>query len=231
MKLYFPLAFSLITIGLTSCNNNDNVVLKSSSDTLSWAMGMSLAQTTQSGIYQFNEELVQKAFENTLKNGKQPINTEEYEAAVQYIGFLAETQQRNKAKEASSQANVSQEEYFAQLTSNNPNIKKAPEGFYYEQLTSGHGPNAKVGQRIRFDFKGTEMISGNLIEQTYGVGDPIIHVLGRPMFEGLIAGMQLMNAGSKYRFYFPHELVTGTNGIPPYTPVTYEVEIHEIYKD
>ena len=51
------------------------------------------------------------------------------------------------------------------------------------------------------------------------------------MFQGLLLGMQLMNAGSKYRFYFPHQLVTGATGIPPYTPVSYEVELHEIYND
>ena len=113
----------------------------------------------------------------------------------------------------------------------NPNIHKAPEGYYYEVLQEGRGPKAKEGLRVRFDFKGTEMQSGNLIEQTYGVREPVIHVLGHPMFEGLIYGLQLMNAGSKYRFYFPYQLVSGANGIPPHTPVIYEVELHEIYND
>ena len=81
------------------------------------------------------------------------------------------------------------------------------------------------------DFKGINMANNQVIEETYGHREPIIHTLDRPMFQGLLSGFQLMNTGSKYRFYFPHQLVTGANGIPPYTPVIYEVELHEIYND
>ena len=87
------------------------------------------------------------------------------------------------------------------------------------------------GKRLEFDFKGTNMFTGELIEQTYGKRGSVIHVLGNPMFEGLIEGMQYMRAGSKYRFYFPHEKVTGAKGVPPLTPVIYEIELHTIFED
>ena len=228
MRHHLPLALALTALVFASCNNSENVVLKNQADTLSWAMGMSLAETVQSGFYQFDEKLIQKAIANTLKDGKQPLSNEEYREALMYINFLAQTYEHNQSKKAETEANSSQEQLFAQLAKN-PNIHKAPEGYYYEVLQEGHGPKAKEGLRVRFDFKGTEMQSGNLIEQTYGNREPIIHVLGRPMFEGLIYGMQLMNAGSKYRFYFPYQLVSGANGIPANTPVIYEVELHEIF--
>ena len=138
---------------------------------------------------------------------------------------------RKQAQSASQSASAQQQQFFERLVAENPNVKQAPKGYYYEVLRNGSGPRAQLGKRIRFDFKGTEMISGRLIEQTYGVREPIIHVLEQPMFEGLLDGLQLMNAGSKFRFYFPFQLVTNANGIPPYTPVIYEVELHEIYND
>ena len=230
MKHHLPLALALTALVFASCNNNENVVLKNQSDTLSWAMGMSLAQTVQSGFYQFDEKVIQKAIANTLKDGKQPLSNEEYQEALMHINYLAQSYQHDQSKKADAEASSSQEQLFAQLAKN-PNIHKAPEGYYYEVLQEGRGPKAKEGLRVRFDFKGTEMQSGNLIEQTYGVREPVIHVLGHPMFEGLIYGLQLMNAGSKYRFYFPYQLVSGANGIPPHTPVIYEVELHEIYND
>lgn len=230
MKHHLPLALALTALVFASCNNKENVVLKNQSDTLSWAMGMSLAQTVQSGFFQFDEKLIQEALQHSLKGGKQPLNNEEYQAALAFINVMAQAYQRDQSTKAETEASSSQEQLFAQLEKD-PDIHKAPEGYYYEVLQEGHGPKAQEGKRIRFDFKGTEMPSGRLIDQTYGTRDPIIHVLGHPMFEGLVSGIQLMNAGSKYRFYFPYQLVSGANGIPPHTPVVYEVELHEIYND
>ena len=108
-----------------------------------------------------------------------------------------------------------------------------PSGFYYEVLKPGKGANAQIGQRILFDYRSFLMFNGEPYDQTYGVRDPILHVVGRPMFQGLIDALQLMNAGSIYRFYFPYQLAfgeTGAGDIPGYTPFIYEVELHEIYE-
>ena len=100
-----------------------------------------------------------------------------------------------------------------------------------EVVKQGKGPKARFGDVVRFDYRGYNMITGELFDQTYGQRDPIDHVLGKPMFAGLIEGMQLMNAGSLYRLYVPSALAFGANGtqnIPPYTPVIYEIELHAI---
>ena len=226
------LAAAVLLLSLCSCGcHSEKKVLSNEQDTLSWAMGMSLAQTVQNGFYDFDEDVVRQAFQSTLKGNEQPLSPEAYQAACEYIGFLAQHHQRQQAQASAADADAKQQECFAKLEKENKNIIKTDEGFYYEVLRPGSGPNATEGLRIKFDFKGTNMLTSQLIEQTYGVREPVIHVLGRPMFPGLISGMKLMNAGSKFRFYFPYQLVTGANGIPPYTPVIYEVELHEIYND
>ncbi|MCQ2260625.1 MAG: FKBP-type peptidyl-prolyl cis-trans isomerase [Bacteroidales bacterium] len=224
------LAATLLILATTACNNNtEKVVLQNENDTLSWAMGMSLAQTAQN--FNFNQDLVQQAFESALSGQQQPLDQETYQAACQYIAFLAQQNAQQQAQASAQNADKLQEECFAKLIATNKNITKAPEGYYYEVLQQGHGPNAKVGQRVSFDFKGSNMLTGDIIEQTYGHRDPIIHNLDTPMFQGLVLGMQRMNAGSKYRFYFPYTLVQGANGVPQYTPVVYEIELHEIFLD
>ena len=221
-----------LTILLASCSTNpEKTVLHDQQDTLSWVMGMSLAQTAQSGFYQFDEDVIKKAFENTIAGGKQPIDDETYQSAREYITFLVEKHQHEQDQISSLHADSLQQEYFARLLAQKPNLKRASKGYYYEVLREGKGPRAQIGMRIKLDFKSTNMLTGDLIEQTFGTGHSIIHVLDSPMFEGLLDGMQLMNAGSLYRFYFPYQLVKGTNGVPPYTPVVYEVELHEIYND
>ena len=217
---------------LASCGNKtEKTTLRNQQDSLSWAMGMSLAQTAEGGFYNFNNDLILEAFQSSLKGEKQPLSQEAYSEACQYIAFLISQKEREIAQNNATSAEKQQEKLFADLLAKKPDLKKAPEGYYYEVLKEGHGPKATIGKRIRFDFKGINMANNQVIEETYGHREPIIHTLDRPMFQGLLSGFQLMNTGSKYRFYFPHQLVTGANGIPPYTPVIYEVELHEIYND
>lgn len=229
-KLLTTTLAAALLIALASCgSHSEKKALTSEQDTLSWAMGMSLAKTVQNGFYDFDEDIVRQAFESTLKGSEQPLDDETFQAALQCIGFLAQQGQQKQAQQAAQNSDAEQQKYFEKLEAENKNIVKADEGYYYEVLQAGHGPKAQYGQRVSFDFKGINMLTGEVIEQTYGNREPIIHVVGKPMFQGILLGLQQMNAGSKYRFYFPHQLVQGASGIPPYTPVIYEIELHEIF--
>ena len=222
----------LLALTLVSCGGKTETPdLRTQQDTLSWAMGMSLAQTADGGFYNFDKDLVVKAFESCIRGEKQPLTQQDYNDAVEYISFLVTMKNRQNAQSQAQTADQAEEALFAKLIKENPDLQKSPDGYYYQVLRQGHGPRATVGQRIRFDFKGVNLVNNQLIEQTYGKRESVVHVLGKPMFQGLLSGIQLMNAGSKYRFYFPYRLVAGANGIPPYTPVAYEVELHEIYND
>jgi FKBP-type peptidyl-prolyl cis-trans isomerase len=229
---FLLLAVATASLSILSCQSNtERATLNSQRDTLSWAMGMSLAETTKSNFYDFDEEVVLKAFKSFLAGREQPISQQEYEDACAYIGFLAAAESRRQDQQQSTDNAKRQEEAFAKLLAQKPDLKQAPQGFYYEVLREGKGPKATEGKRIEFDFKGINMFTGEVIEQTYGKRGSVVHVLGKPMFEGIFEGLQLMNAGSQFRFYFPFEKVVGARGIPPYTPVIYEVELHNIYND
>ena len=229
---FLLLAVATASFSILSCQSNtERATLNSQRDTLSWAMGMSLAETTKSNFYDFDEEVVLKAFKSILAGREQPISRQEYEDACAYIGFLAAAESRRQDQQQSTDNAKRQEETFAKLLAQKPDLKQAPQGFYYEVLREGKGPKATEGKRIEFDFKGINMFTGEVIEQTYGKRGSVVHVLGKPMFEGIFEGLQLMNAGSQFRFYFPFEKVVGARGIPPYTPVIYEVELHNIYND
>ena len=229
------LASAMAVISLVSCGSKgEKPVLNSERDTVSWVMGQSLAHAAQQGFYKFDEKVLAQAFEHTMNKGAQPLTEEEYNNVLQYINFLATAHDRETARNTVESAKESVSQYFEKLVKENPNVKKADEGFYYEVLREGKGPKAQLGQRVEFDYRGYHMLTGNLFDQTYGKRTSIIHVLGKPMFEGLQYGMQMMTAGSKYRFYFPQELAFGANGsegVPPYTALIYEIELHKIYLD
>lgn len=222
---------------LTACHpNTETPQLRTQTDTLSWALGENIAMTImQMPEDAIDNEVVMQAIRHTLADKEQPISDAVRQEALHRLILGQQTQQvQTRAQSTGNRADIDKQQkaYFDKLVKENPNIKQHPSGFYYEVLKSGKGPNAQIGKRIKFDYRSSLMLNGEPYDQTYGNRDPIIHVVGKPMFPGLLEGMQLMNAGSIYRFYFPYQLAFGEQGsgdIPGYTPFIYEVELHEIY--
>jgi FKBP-type peptidyl-prolyl cis-trans isomerase FklB len=213
--------------------------IKSIKDSISWAYGQYLALALQGEWFDtaFNHDLVLKAFAYTLEGGKQNLLPDDIARDIaQYVNLQYSTIMQHKARVMADNVDSLQNLFFANLVKNNPNVQKHEvEGmtFYYEVLTPGKGPKAHYAQRIEFDYRSYNLLTGNPIDQTYGNREPIIHVVGTPMFPGLIEGFQLMNEGSIYRFYFPYQLAFGAEGagdlIPPFTPVIYEIELHKLF--
>ncbi len=232
-KILIPLATTALLLTTGACNSKtENVVLANRQDTLSWAMGMSLAETAKADFFQFDQDMIQRAFESTLKGENQPLDEQAYRNACQQMSLLMMQQQRATAESSAKDAKVRQDEYFAKLVKEKrKDLKKSSAGFYYEVLKNGNGVKAKERERIKFDFQSFNALTGQTITKTYGNREPIVHVISSSMFPGLFEGLQMMSAGSKFRFYFPYELCQNVGDLPAYTPVIYEVELHEIFKD
>lgn len=240
MKTINTIAFAiLLTLTLSACKNDrSNVRLNDYRDSLSWVLGNAMGTEFQAlehyNNLDINKEIVKQAFANTIDSLQSPIS--DSMAQQIFLRFSTQVQKNNRANQQKTQSSVEEREqqYFEQLTKERPQVVKDKSGIYYEVLKEGKGRNAKVGDRVKFDYKGYNMLSGEMLDQTYGQRDPIMHVLGEPMFKGLIEGMKHMNAGSIYRIYIPNQMAFGAAGsasIPPYTPVIYDVELHQIYND
>lgn len=220
------------TMLATACTTGNTTVLDSRTDTLSWAMGENVALTLMQGqVVDIDYDVFCQAVRHTLDGTAQPLSDSAYSEAISYIMAMAQLQHMQQQKDQHNNVDALQEEYFKNLEQTNPKVKKHPSGFYYEVLREGHGPKVKYAQSVRFDYRSYLMLSGKPFDQTYDRRPPIDHVVGKPMFPGLIEGMQLMKAGSLYRFWFPYQLAFGEAGsepIPGFTPLIYEVEIHEL---
>lgn len=235
MNRHLTSCILLLALLMAACHQpTDTPQLNNRTDTLSWAMGENIALSLKEmkGV-KLDNEVVLQAIGHTLKGDPQPISDSILSEAMMYIVGQQQLTQMEQNRQTKQSVAQQQEEYFNKLTKGNPNVKKHPSGFYYELLKAGKGANAKMGQRVSFDYRSFLMFSGEPYDQTYGVRDPILHVVGRPMFPGLIEALQLMNTGSIYRFYFPYQLAFGEKGsgdIKGYTPFIYEVELHEIHE-
>lgn len=212
----------------------DTPELRDFNDTLSWIMGENLAlNLPEETFFDLDKEILAQAVAHTLKGLPQPIDDTTYDGGMQFIMMQNYAYQKGLEKKKKQNVDSIQNEFFRNLVATNNKVKRHPAGFYYEVVREGKGPNAQYAQRIRFDYR-SFTLDGKPFDQTYERRDPIIHVVGEPMFPGLIEGFQLMNAGSLFRFYFPYQMLAGdkTSGsVQAYTPMIYEIELHETYAD
>ncbi|MBP5535679.1 MAG: FKBP-type peptidyl-prolyl cis-trans isomerase [Bacteroidales bacterium] len=228
-RIALTVSIAAICAAMASCGAK-SPRLASNSDTLNWAIGMQTAQGLK-GLGQMgltvDNDIIIKAIQATLEGKASPLNDTQYYAALEQLNMLISLGQKQAQQRAVEEATAGEDDYFARLQKENPNVKKSKDGFYYEVLQAGHGPVCKYRQVVVFDYR-SFTIDGKEYDKTYGNRDPITHVVGEPMFQGLIQGLCLMNAGSKFRFYFPHETCMGANPDNPYTPMIYEIELHEV---
>lgn len=99
-------------------------------------------------------------------------------------------------------------------------------GLQYQVLTTGEGPKPTQADSVRTHYHGT-LINGSVFDSSYQRGEPAEFPVG-----GVIAGwteaLQLMNVGSKWRLFVPHELAygeQGVGGIPPCSVLVFDVEL------
>ena len=232
LKLTFVATAALI---LASCSGKSVPQLRNQQDTLSWAMGENIALSLQqmNGI-DLDNELVQQAIANTLGGGERVLSDSALSVAMDFIVGAQQVEMIKRSNELEKQVNQQQQQFFAQLEKDHPQVKKHPSGFYFEVLKEGTGRRPEYGERVSFDYRSFKMFTHEPWDQTYGKRDPILHSVGKPMFQGLVDGLQLMRAGSIYRFYFPYQLAFGVQGsgdIEGCMPFIYEVELHTVYDD
>lgn len=227
-------ACTIMIAGLGSCSKGKSTVkLETKNDTISWVMGESLARSLDKVDMDIDKEMARKAFESTLDGKEQPIDDETYQMVFDYINFMVMQNARNKQQQQMESGKKAEADYFANLEKK-AGIKKSDQGFYYEVVKSGSGPKAKFAQRVKFEYRSFFMLTGKPYDQTYGVREPLVTTVGNQLIPGLREGLQMMQAGSLYRFYLPNEMAYGAKGnndIPPFTPMIYEIELQEIYKD
>ena len=223
------MAAGTIAAGFVSCKNAAPT-LHSHSDSLNWVIGQSYALGLTASGLTIDKDMVLKAVEVTLDGGQQPMSDTAYDRLLVEVNTALALKQREKQQGMAENNRQRESEYFTKLQADNPNIKAAEQGFYYEVLQEGKGQRAKRGGVVTFDYRAF-FANGQVFDQTYGNREPIRKVVGDPMFMGMQEALTLMNAGSKYRFYFPSEKAfgpQGTDGIPPYSTMIYEVELHKV---
>jgi FKBP-type peptidyl-prolyl cis-trans isomerase FklB len=120
-------------------------------------------------------------------------------------------------------------EKFLEDNAKKDSVQVLSSGLQYIVLAQGTGPEPTSRDTVVVNYVG-KTIDGMEFDNSYRRGNPIeFNVSG--VIKGWTEGLQLMNVGSKYRFFIPYQLGYGEMGsqrIKPYSTLIFEVELLEI---
>jgi FKBP-type peptidyl-prolyl cis-trans isomerase len=194
-------------------------VLKSENDSLSYAIGLSVANFYQQQGIKLNVALVTKALSDIVAK-KKPLLTDDQANFV----FMCHSNPQLAGY-------VKEGEKFLEQNKKNKNIKITPSGLQYEVLKQGTGIKPNPTDTVTVNYLG-KLTNGNEFDNSYKRGAPASFALNG-VIKGWTEGLQLMPVGSKYRFYIPYQLGYGLNdmqAIPAGSVLIFEVELLNVKK-
>ncbi|MDR1113415.1 MAG: FKBP-type peptidyl-prolyl cis-trans isomerase [Bacteroidales bacterium] len=142
-----------------------------------------------------------------------------------------ETMQQNRQKQidAMKEQYRMQEDSLIQLCLKATKIttKPAESGLYIKTLKAGKGDAPKAGQTVAVHYTG-KFADGVVFDSSIERGEPYTFTLGQGMvIPGWDEAIATMKMGEKAVLVIPSKLAygEGNQGIPPYTPLIFEVEL------
>lgn len=191
-------------------------------DTTSYSVGLVLAKNLQSqGLESLDQESFMDAFNDVFKGLEPKVSLQD-----------ANNNFRNlvEKKQAEAGAKV-KDEGIAFLAENakKEGVMTTASGLQYKVLEQGDASAAKpkATDKVNVHYHGT-LIDGTVFDSSVDRGQPISFALNQ-VIPGWTEGVQLMNVGSKYRFYIPYDLAYGSRGaggaIKPYAALIFDVSL------
>lgn len=199
------------------------IALKTAKDSMSYAIGMSLANFYKDqGITDINTNLVSKALNDALKN--QPTLLTEEQMNMSITNYL---QQLKKEKSAAARK---QGVDFLAANKTKPGVVELPSGLQYQIIQEGTGPTPGLTDKVKCHYHGT-LIDGTVFDSSVDRGQPIDFPVNG-VIRGWIEALQLMPTGSKWKLFIPADLAYGDQQagakIAPGSTLIFDVELIEI---
>lgn len=115
------------------------------------------------------------------------------------------------------------------LADNKITTKPTASGLIYIELKKGSGPRPSATDQVVVHYTGTNL-AGEKFDSSVDKGQPATFGLNQ-VIPGWTEGLQLMQKGGKAKLVIPSALgwgASGFQGIPPYAPVTFTVELIDV---
>jgi len=130
--------------------------------------------------------------------------------------------------ERKGQEKIEIEEYLEK----NKDLKQTPIGIYVKNVKKGSGDKVEPLQTVKVHYTG-RFVDGTVFDSSVERGEPFTFTVGAgQVIPGWDAAVSDMRVGDKVTVLIPSELAygEGRQGIPPYSPLVFDIELLEIEK-
>lgn len=199
------------------------IVFKSTLDSASYAFGNTMATSMKNdGLNSLNYELLVKGLKDAFGNATPLISKDKSQEAISKL-FANVSKQKYAPAIAEGKA-------FLEKNKLQTGVQVTPSGIQYQVITRGTGIRPKATDTVLVNYKGT-LLNGKQFDSSYDRNEPLSLPLNG-VIAGWTEGVQLMQTGSKYKFFIPYNLAYGERGagadIPPYSTLIFEIELLKV---
>jgi FKBP-type peptidyl-prolyl cis-trans isomerase FkpA len=226
MKLRIVFVFLIGSCLSMSACAQEKTELRTVKEKASYALGQQMVGNLVQVASEIDQESFIQGIRDALDNTTPLIDRqagaealEEYESVLQNVMVAHQN--------AESEKNLKAAKDFLEKNKTKPEVTVTESGLQYEVLREGAGARPKASDVVRVHYRGT-LLNGTEFDSSYSRGEPVSFPLNQ-VIPGWTEGVQLMNAGAKYKFYIPPELGYGPRGagdsIGPNEALIFEVEL------
>lgn len=221
-------AIALLSFTLSIEADAQKVKLKTSEDSLSYALGVANYRYYLDDSITINTSAFTKGMTDAARNKSV---MDETAASGFIIDYMQARDKERQMKKYKSQIDANQK-FFAENASKE-GVIATESGLQYKVITMGTGEKPGPESVVKVNYIGTTT-DGNKFDSSYDRKEPVkFRVNG--VIKGWQEGLQLMPVGSKFVFYIPYDLAYGERGagsiIKPFESLVFEVELLEIVNE
>ena len=194
----------------------------------SYAAGMFVAAQLQFPWKHYDYNAFVEGFKAVTENQETRFTNEDAQEMLQAVfSAMMELESTELGEE-----NTLKETAFLEENGQKAGIMTTGSGLQYEVISEGSGEKPAATDKVRVNYEGT-LLDGTVFDSSYTRGEPAEFFLNG-VIPGWTEGLQLMSAGSTYRFFIPARLAYGNrpvgNSIPPNSTLIFKVELLEVLK-
>ncbi|ADQ19084.1 FKBP-type peptidyl-prolyl cis-trans isomerase [Leadbetterella byssophila] len=211
--------FLLAPLALFLHLNADAQELKNGTDSLSYAIGIDMANMLKMQKININPDVFAKAIKEHFA-GSALMTPEESTSFLQDY-FAPPEAKENKAKGRA----------FLNENKKNASVTTLPSGLQYQIIKEGTGPKPTLEDQVKVHYAGSTL-DGNEFDSSIKRGEPATFGL-QQVIRGWTEVLQLMPVGSKWKVFIPENLAYGVQAPPAIGPnqtLIFEIELLEIVK-
>ena len=200
--------------------------LETDDQKFSYYMGLEFGSALRGAIFKVDPVVVDRAVQDVLKGGALLMSREE---AIKVREKLAKQLRDDRAAKVKglSDKNSKAGKDFLKKNRKKKGVKATSSGLQYKVIKTGKGKRPSATDKVKVHYEGT-LLNGEVFDSSIKRKKPITLPL-TSVIPGWVEGVQLMNVGSKYKFFIPSDLAYGAKGagglIGPNSTLIFEIEL------